>query len=441
MKTALRVFAILCLLIAAGVWVATRTPSSPFDGRPASAEISIEKGAYAARLADCVACHTAEGGAPFAGGLAMAVPMLGAIYSTNITSDKLTGVGDWTLAEFDNAVRRGVGRDGRRLYPAMPYPSYAKMDDAEVEQLYAYFTRHVDPVAAPNRPSEIPAPMNTRWPLAFWNAVFSPDKPYTPDTSKSDAWNRGAYLVQGPGHCGSCHTPRGVAMQEQSLDESSDAYLSGALLDGWYAPSLRGDPGIGLADWSEDDIVAYLRDGRNRHGVVFGSMLEAFNNSTQFMTDADLSAMAVYLKSLGPSSQNRRTIVTYDRADILRPADDAGAWIYATRCATCHGADGKGRAPSIPPLAGVSSMLADSPESAINVTLNGGGRLVKGGLPDLYRMPQMRASLTDAEIAQVLTYARGAWGNTGGAVDPKKVRELRNTTDPASSEVIILQMR
>lgn len=421
-----------------GTWWAMRTPSSPFDeaAETTPSPVTGESGEYIARLGDCVACHTNEHGRPFAGGLEMGTP-LGSIFSTNITPDAETGIGTYTLAEFDNAVRRGVARDGRRLYPAMPYPSYAKMTDEDVRALYDYFMGRVEPIRQENRPSSIPWPLNMRWSLAFWNIPFFDPQPFRPDPTKDTQWNRGAYLVQGLGHCGSCHTPRGAAMQEEGLSESSARYLSGALLDSWYAPSLRNDPNTGLARWSEEDIVRFLRTGRNQHGVVFGSMLEAFNNSTQFMSDADLAAIAVYLKSLPGDPERDGKPWQYQEG----VGDAPGAQIYAARCGFCHGPDGRGRGEWISPLAGASSVLAGENASVVNITLNGSGRVIADGTPDSYRMPPFRQLLSNGEIADVLTYIRSSWGNKAGPVNPEDVRKLRETTDPASSQVIILQMR
>ncbi|GGF62408.1 cytochrome c [Azorhizobium oxalatiphilum] len=448
LKRLIAVFAAAIVVIAAaGAWWATRVPASPFDrasqaspGATEAPEATVARGAYVARQADCVACHTTEGGASFAGGLAMGTP-IGAIYTTNITPDRETGIGSYSLAEFDNAVRRGVARDGHRLYPAMPYPSYAKMTDEDVQALYGYFMKRVTPVRQENRASDIPWPLNMRWPLAFWNIPFYDGHPYVADTSRSAQWNRGAYLVQGAGHCGSCHTPRGLAMQERALDQGSAAYLSGALLDGWYAPSLRNDPNTGLGRWSESEIVSYLRTGRNVHGVVFGSMLEAFNNSTQHLSEEDLGAMAHYLKSLPGDPERDGKPWSYQAAPARTGSPSNGEKIYAARCAYCHGVDGRGRGQWISPLAGASSVLSKENASTINITLNGSGRVVQAGTPDSYRMPPLRQLLSDGEIADVLTYVRGAWGNGAPAVTPEDVAKLRRTTNPSSDEVIILQMR
>ncbi|MDF9756143.1 c-type cytochrome [Pseudomonas hunanensis] len=427
-------------LVAAGLlaWYVTREPASPFSASDSADAALVSRGEYVARLSDCVACHSLPGKAPFAGGLEMATP-LGAIHATNITPDRDHGIGAYSLADFDRAVRQGVAPGGRRLYPAMPYPSYAKLSDDDVRALYAFFMKGVQPAAEANIPSSIPWPLNLRWPIALWNGLFAPTTAYAQKPDQDPLWNRGAYIVQGPGHCGSCHTPRGLAFNEKALDESGAPFLAGALLDGWYAPSLRQDHNTGLGRWSEAEIVQFLKSGRNRHAVVYGSMTEAFNNSTQFMSDDDLGAIARYLKAL-PGDPRRDGAPWQYQATAAAP-DAPGAHTYATRCASCHGADGKGQAEWMPPLAGATSMLAAENASAINITLNGSQRIVAAGVPDAYRMPAFREQLSDREIAEVLSFARSAWGNQGGAVQAKAVGELRGHTDPASSSPIILHMR
>ncbi|MCX5508307.1 c-type cytochrome [Pseudomonas sp. BJa3] len=427
-------------LVAAGLlaWYVTREPATPFSASDSANAALVSRGEYVARLSDCVACHSLPGKAPFAGGLEMATP-LGAIHATNITADREHGIGAYSLADFDRAVRQGVAPGGRRLYPAMPYSSYAKLSDDDVRALYAFFMKGVQPAAEANIPSSIPWPLNLRWPIALWNGLFAPTTAYAQKPDQDPLWNRGAYIVQGPGHCGSCHTPRGLAFNEKALDESGAPFLAGALLDGWYAPSLRQDHNTGLGRWSEAEIVQFLKTGRNRHAVVYGSMTEAFNNSTQFMSDDDLSAIARYLKAL-PGDPRRDGAPWQYQATAAAP-DAPGAHTYATRCASCHGADGKGQAEWMPPLAGATSMLAAENASAINITLNGSQRIVAAGVPDAYRMPAFREQLSDREIAEVLSFARSAWGNQGGAVQAKAVGELRGHTDPASSSPIILHMR
>ncbi|QSX33263.1 cytochrome c [Shewanella avicenniae] len=440
-KVSLVVF--IVIIAAAVAWFSNRTPVSAFAGESLDAPAAelIQHGEYVARLSDCVACHTIPDKAPFSGGLKMMTP-IGAVYSTNITPDNATGIGRYSLADFDRAVRHGVAQDGHRLYPAMPFPSYAKLTDDDVKALYAYFMHGVAPVAQPNHASDIPWPLNMRWPLALWAALFSDEGSYQPNSAENAQWNRGAYLVQGPGHCGSCHTPRGLAMQEQALDQSSKQYLAGALLDGWYAPSLRNDHNIGIGRWSEADVVQFLKNGRNQHAVVYGSMTDAYNNSTQFMSDEDLSAIAHYLKSLpGNPAVDGEPWRHQQQTFSANTANSQGAHIYLTRCAACHGADGIGREQWIPPLAGASSMLTRHDASAINITLNGSSRIVTQGVPDAYRMPPFRQQLSDQEIAAVLSFIRSAWGNQGAAVTADSVKTIRHDTDPASSDVVILQMR
>jgi mono/diheme cytochrome c family protein len=435
---------LLLALVIAGIayWYGTRLPSSSFDGKVAGEPKPVEVGEYAARVSDCVACHTTEHGKPFAGGLEMGTP-LGSIYATNITPDREHGIGNYSLADFDRAVRRGVAPDGRRLYPAMPYPSYAKLSDEDIAAMYDYFMNHVEPVAEPNPPSNIPWPLSARWPLEYWNLLFYREGTYQPDPTKDEKWNRGAYLVQAGGHCGSCHTPRGTAMQELGLDETDPAFLSGALLDGWYAPALRGGSGNGVGRWTEDEIVSFLKNGRNKHAVVFGSMMEAFNNSTAFMTDDDLSAIAHYMKSL---PRDPEPVWEYDDSTQAifaggMSAAEPGAQLYLQKCSHCHGRDGKARGSFVPPLAGSSSLLAGTPASVINIILNGAGRVVANGVPDSYRMPPYRVTLKDQDIADLATFVRKSWGNTGGAVTVEEVRDLRDRTNPFSDRVILLQMR
>jgi mono/diheme cytochrome c family protein len=316
-------------LIAALAWYVHRVPVSPFAASNESPLPSAD-GEYLARLADCVACHSTPDGEPFSGGLKMGTPM-GALYSTNITPDPETGIGRYSLAEFDNALRRGVARDGHRLYPAMPYPSYAKLTDEDVRKLYGYFMLFVKPVHQNNLLPSIGFPWNQRWGLALWNGVFLPGKPYREKAGHDSDWNRGAYLVQGLGHCGACHTERGLAFNEKALDERSDHFLSGALLDAWYASNLRGDTRLGLGRWSEEDVVQFLKTGHNAHATVFGSMLDAFNNSTQFMSAADLSAVAKYLKSLSGRERRckRSTAAKYPPAAPARSSTTAAPVMVA----------------------------------------------------------------------------------------------------------------
>jgi mono/diheme cytochrome c family protein len=415
---------------------------APLHAQPAAtpSDSLIQKGEYLARAGDCVACHSVKGGKAFAGGLRMGTPM-GAIFSTNITPDPETGIGNYTLEDFDRAVRSGVAKDGHHLYPAMPYPSYAKISDDDVKALYAFFMKGVPAVKQANKTNEIPWYLSPRWPLAFWNVVFAPKVGFTPRTDRDAVWNRGAYLVEGLGHCGACHTPRGLAFQEKALDASSSAYLQGAELDAWSAPSLRGERRTGLGGWSVDDLHAFLKTGHNDKGVAFGSMLDVVNNSTPYLSDDDIKAIAVFLKSLPPTEDQPAYEYKETHVAALSGSAKNGATIYAGACAACHGADGKGQPPFMPPLAGNPAVMDGNASSLINLVLNGADPLVAKGIPDAYRMPQFRVQLTDAQIGDVLTYIRGAWGNDAAAVSSDQVKKLRPATDPSSDQVIILKMR
>jgi mono/diheme cytochrome c family protein len=400
------------------------------------------QGEYLARAGDCVACHSVPGGKAFAGGLKMGSP-LGAIYSTNITPDLESGIGSYSLEDFDRAVRKGIAKDGHRLYPAMPYPSYAKLTDGDVAALYDFFMKRVPPVQQANLQNEIPLLLSFRWPLAIWNRAFTTGGSYIAKSDHDAEWNRGAYLVQGLGHCGACHTPRGIAWQEKALDEGSSSYLSGALLDAWYAPDMRGDVRTGLGTWSKDDLSDFLKHGHNRGATAFGSMIDVVNNSTPYLSDSDINAIAVCLKSLTATFTQQP--LAYDDATTvaLRSglASKPGATIYTGNCVNCHGFDAKGFGPYMPPLAGNPIVLDNDPSSLINLVLNGSTPLAVKGMPDSYRMPNFRVQYSDQEVADVITFIRNGWGNQAPAVTAAEVAKLRKTTDPTSDEVIILKMR
>ncbi|MEX1031782.1 MAG: cytochrome c [Cellvibrionaceae bacterium] len=406
---------------------------------------ALSEGEYLARLGNCAACHTIDGGEPFAGGLKMAVPMLGAIYTTNITPDPETGIGDYTFEDFDRSMRLGIAKDGHRLYPAMPYPSYAKISEADMQAMYDFFMNEVEPVKQANLENEIPGWMSARWPLAVWNFFVLDDDRYEVDESKDEAWNRGAYLTQGLGHCGACHTPRGILFQEKGLDESDSDFLAGAPLDHWSASPLNGDINSGLGRWTEDDVVQFLKIGKNRWGSAFGTMVEVVNNSTQYMTDEDLHAMAVYLKSLPAVREKDEAEWVYDATSAENLAnfnfEERGAQVYYEYCVSCHLYDGSGHGEFLPPLAGNPVVLDPDPSSLINLTLNGSLRVVIGDEPETYDMPYFRGLLNDEQIADVVSFMRGAWGHNRSPIEAEQVTEIREATDPINNDIVILKMK
>jgi mono/diheme cytochrome c family protein len=303
--------------------------------------------------------------------------------------------------------------------------------------------RAVPPVHQVNQPNQIPLYLSARWPLAIWNALFTDGTGFTPDPQKDEKWNRGAYLVEGLGHCGACHTPRGWAMQEKALDSRDSSFLAGANLDDWYAPSLRQNLATGLGQWSEAEIVQFLKSGSNGHGSAYGSMRDVINNSTPYLNDDDLNSISVYLKSLPPSAGE--TAYAYDgstAAALLSGRDEApGSALYASNCQSCHRETGAAAPPFVPALAGNPTVLAADAASLINIVLNGSAPLVVKGRPDAYRMPQFREQLNDQQIAEVVSFMRSGWGNRATAVTAHDVAELRKQTDPTSDEVVILKMR
>lgn len=389
---------------------------------------TLSQGAYLAKVGNCISCHTAPYGKPFAGGLKMMTPV-GAIYTTNITPDKTTGIGNYSETEFAHALRKGIAKGGHHLYPAMPYPSYTKIADKDITALYNYFMKEVKPVNQSNKDSEIPWPLNARWPLAIWNFFFFDDGRYEPKPTQTAEWNRGAYLTQSLGHCGACHTPRGVAFQEKALDESDKRYLSGGVLEGWSATNLANDFNTGLKRWSESDIVVFLKYGSNQHSATFGSMTEVINNSTQYMAVEDLNAMAKYLKTLPSTGDKDQTPYRYDAKATLAKLDNLtqnqGARLYGQYCMACHGADGRGVAPYLSPLAGNPAVLDPDPSSLINVILNGTPQRRTQGITAAYHMPKFRDSLNDDEVASLVTFMQQGWNHNLSATDESKVAKIR----------------
>jgi alcohol dehydrogenase (quinone), cytochrome c subunit len=419
--------------------VPTHTRPIASSQPPHSDAASIERGRYLAVAADCTACHTAPGGKPFAGGLALDSP-LGAIYSTNITPDKDSGIGNFTLDDFDRAVRHGIDDEGVTLYPAMPYPSYARMGDEDIAALYDYFMHAVAPVSNTAHANSIPWPLSIRWPLAIWRKLFAPSPDAPPFNASRDTdpvVARGAYLVEGPGHCGTCHTPRAVTLQEQALDDSSSVFLSGGQrIGGWTAVNLRGNPGDGLGDWSKEDIVATLRTARNSQQAVVGApMNDVIVHSTQFLSDGDLQAIAVYLKTLTPARGDHSTFATNPAtAAALAAGHEAnrGAELYVDNCAACHRTDGQGSPKALPKVAGNSSVLAQDPSSLISLVLAGSSLPGTAAAPSPLGMPGFAWRLTNSEVAQLLTFIRSSWGNHAPSVSAGDVARVRAALDAQS---------
>lgn len=386
-----------------------------------------EAGAYIARTGDCVACHSVPNGQPFAGGLAMQTPV-GTIYSSNITPDKQTGIGGYSYADFKNAVQYGIRKDGAALYPAMPYPSYAIMPDADIQALYAYFMSQVEPVSQPSADSTIPWPLNMRWPMAWWQLLFAGKREFAASAGADEKLVRGAYLVEGPGHCGACHTPRGLAYQERALSlADGDAFLSGAVIDGWRAKSLRGEA-QGLQSWSAQDIEMFLKTGRTDKVAAFGAMADVVEHSTRHFTDGDIASIAAYLKQL-PAAGGKLAAFP-PKADSTTAAlrdgryDSRGAVIYVEQCVVCHRADGQGMPRIFPALAGNSAVFAKNPQSIIQITLEGGRMPSNDTDAMAFAMPGFR-HLSDQDITDVINFIRTAWTNQAPPIGGEDVAHIR----------------
>lgn len=396
-------------------------------------QAEIERGEYLSRAGDCVACHTAPGGENFAGGLAVESPF-GEIFSTNITPDPDTGIGNYTRDEFAAALRDGVRSDGKKLYPAMPYPSYSLITDDDIDALYAYFMEGVAPVSYQPELTDLSFPFNQRWGIGLWNWLFTSSEPFKPSDERSDELNRGAYLVQGLGHCGSCHTPRGLFFQEKAMNDEGRAFLTGETLEGWYAPNLRGSGNQRhpLQHWSEEDIVAYLETGRNDHSAVVGEMAPVVAHSTSYLKEADLYAIAGYLKSLPAgdgdeaprderAAEQTQTMLTHADVD-----GNTGARLYLDNCNACHFANGKGASQVFPSLVGSSLVNAEDPTGIIRVILSGARMPSTEKRPEALAMPDFAWRLSDDEVAEVANFVRKAWGNDGEEVSAGQVADVRD---------------
>ena len=416
-------------ILAAGVAVAVATydPQPDLQTSLTARKPDAARGAYLARVGDCTACHTAAGGKPFAGGLGFPTPV-GTIYSTNITPDRETGIGQYTLKDFIRLMRHGIAADGRNIYPAMPYTAYAKTSDEDLQDVYAYFMEQVAPVAQVNR-SDLVWPLSVRWPLAFWNLAFHDDRRYRPDPAQSAEWNHGAYLIQGFAHCGTCHTPRGVALQEKDTAGRTNLYLSGSSLDGSSPVNLRGNEADGLGKWGADDIVSILKTGRTALSAVHGPMTEVVVNSTSGMQDSDLRAMAVYLKSLSPAPAEGRASYVPDGATYAMfkegRAKERGARMFMDSCSACHRLDGQGYDHAFPRLAGNLTVLAPYTDSLLAILLYGNRLPAVQDQPSRLAMPPFSWRYSDEEIADLATFLRSAWGNGAPAVKASEVARVR----------------
>jgi mono/diheme cytochrome c family protein len=405
------------VLLAAATTLLLRTGSLALAGDIDPQEFSqIERGRYLTVLSDCMSCHTVPGdNRLFSGGRAIETPF-GNIVAPNITPDLETGIGGWTDEAFDAAVRKGRRPNGSHLYPAMPYNAYTKMSKEDVLAIRAYLNT-VTPVRNAVIANTLPFPFNIRATMAVWNSLYFTEGEYQRDPRGSEEWNRGAFIVQGPGHCGACHTGKSFLGGDKTRQ-----YLRGAYLQGWSAPNITNDPHIGLGGWSQQDVITYLKSGHNRITAATGPMAEVVALSTTFMTEPDARAVALYLKSLLGENSGLKVRRNNDSRLV------AGAAIYRDQCSACHGLDGRGVAELFPSLADSSIVRSEDPTTSIRIILRGARSVGTAYAPTAPGMPSYGRQLSDSELAAVLTYIRNAWGDPATSVGADDVSKVRRET-------------
>jgi mono/diheme cytochrome c family protein len=379
----------------------------------------IARGKALATIGDCVACHTAPGGTPFAGGLALQTPF-GAIMTPNITPDSTTGIGSWSADDFARAIHEGRRPGGVYLYPAFPYPYYTKVTRADTDAIYAYL-RSLAPVVNRVNRNTLPFPFNIRLSMLGWNALFFTPGGFVPEPARSDEFNRGAYLVEGLGHCGACHTPLNAFGANKA-----DQYLQGNQIDHWTAPNITNDRQAGLGKWSVDETVQYLKTGQTRTSIASGPMKDVVENSTSKMPDTDLRAIAVYLKERGAEGPSASPALLSSDPRMRR-----GEAIFVDTCAACHKRSGEGVVHLFPRLAGNVIATQDDPASLIRIILTGGRGAATDATPTAPAMPSLGFRLNDEQVAAVVTYVRNSWGNAASPVTAEMVKALRERVSAA----------
>jgi mono/diheme cytochrome c family protein len=398
-----------------------RRINDPPPSSPPGAE-QVARGAYLARAGNCMLCHTERGGAQYAGGRPIETPF-GTVYSTNLTPDAETGIGGWSVAHFRRALHEGRSRDGRLLYPAFPYTHTTRITNADAEALFDY-VRSLPPVYKPNRAHRLRWPYSTQASLAVWRALYFRPGKHFDDPTRTREWNRGAYLVQGLGHCSACHSARNALGATRDLLD-----LSGGLIpmQNWYAPSLASPSEASVADWPLVEVEQLLSTGVAPRASVMGPMAEVVQHSIQFLDASDIRAMAVFLKSLppAPTDTDPREIPAANSAVRGR-----GGKLYEDRCAGCHGDKGKGVPGAYPALAGNRAVTLPITTNLVQVVLNGGYPPATRGNPRPYGMPPFATQMSDADVAAVLTYVRTSWGNRAAPVTELAVSQQRSAVRP-----------
>lgn len=398
--------------------VCAAAPAGSLDGP------QVERGRYLARVGDCVSCHTAKDGKPYAGGYAVETGF-GTVFSPNITPDRDTGIGTWSGDDFYRALHTGHDDEGHHLYPAFPYAWFTKVTRVDVDAIKAFLDT-VTPVHQENKPPQLAWWMSWRPELIGWNLLYFDQGEFLPDSTQSAEWNRGAYLIEGLGHCGACHTQKTYFGGAISAETLAGGYTKGGHDNGWFAPSLTNERRSGLGGWSEAEIVQYLKTGSNARTAAAGPMKEVVRNSTSHLSDADLMAMAVYLKSLPARHDEPKP------QGLSRQALERGQGLFIDNCAACHMHDGTGIRNLFPTLAGSSAIQARQPATVVRIVLEGAQVPAVPGQRAHIAMPAFGHKLDNADVAAVVTYIRNAWGNRGSPVDAGTVAAERKALAASS---------
>ena len=375
-------------------------------------EETIARGQALVVAGDCASCHTADPAKPFAGGKRIATPF-GGVYTTNLTPDRETGIGTWRDEDFVRALRLGVAPDGSRYYPAFPYPYFTKLTRDDILAIRAYLGT-LDPVRKATPPPELLFPFNFRVGMRLWNWLYLQPGIIMPDQSKGTEWNRGRYLVEGLSHCGACHTPKNFL----GADKQDQAF-GGNRVERMFAPRLDAAARSGLKSWSAEDIAEYLQSGRNAKSHAGELMSEVVAGSTSKMSDRDVKAIAVYLKSL-PAGAAEPSISPPSPTQMAE-----GEKVYRSACIACHEADGSSAPRVYPPLPGNANLQSADPLSTLRIILDGAESMTTPRAPNKGSMPAYDTKLTDQQIADVTTYMRNAWGNAAPAVTAAEVAKAR----------------
>ncbi|MCO6187719.1 cytochrome c [Rhizobium sp. L1K21] len=401
--------------------VAIVLPLCPAVAQDKNTWSTIQRGYYLTRMGDCGACHTNDEAKPMAGDYPLPTPF-GTIYSANLTPDDQTGIGSWTDDDFYRAMDEGKRPDGTRLYPAFPYTHFTIVTREDSDAIFAYL-KTLEPVHQEVDPPDFPFPLNIRLAMMGWNMINFEDREFVPNADKSAEWNRGRYIAEGLGHCAMCHSPKNLIGAEKT---GSEAY-TGGMAEGWFAPALRKDLNAGLDDWSKEELVEFLKYGRNGHTAAFGPMSEVISKSTQHLTDDDVAALSTYILDL-PQDEDEDHSSKDEQRQPLSSDDErmrVGKVIYEAQCSACHAPDGDGISGMFGDLTRSGIVKSENDTSLLRLIMDGARAVPTDKYPTPQAMPAFAWKLNDEQVAAVATYVRNSFGNAAPAVSSDAVSPLR----------------